>query len=157
MSHVVRHTGYLAYLRTNLFNAPKTKISLDKFTLRKLNKDELIRRGNIPVNEAYTLNDGNKEIGYFQYRSSNGQLGTLHLEKEYRGYGIMNQVLKRIILDMKYAGAKRVFAVTIPNHPYFSKIPNMEWTEPAGIDVTGSGYSIAIKDLESFIENEKTS
>lgn len=159
MSPIIKHIGIIPYLRNKLFNVSKPKIPLSNFTLQKLDEQETNEYRIRDDQTAYHLHDNklnnNEKNGYFQYKPAIGQLGIVRLDDDYRGYGIFNQVLKEVIIDdMEGNGVENVFAVTTYNHPYFSKIPNMEWKEPAGLNVTGSGYSISMNNIKSFLTEQ---
>jgi hypothetical protein len=159
MSPIIKHIGIIPYLQNKLFNTPKPKIPLSNFTLQKLDEQETNEYRIRDDQTAYHLHDNkinnNKKIGYFQYKPANGQLGIIRLDAEYRGYSIFNQVLNEVIIDdMESNGVEHVFAVTTYEHPYFSKIPNIEWKDPAGLNVTGSGYSISMSNIKSFLTEQ---
>lgn len=90
-----------------------------------------------PIDKAYSVQDDGIEVGYLQYRSATGQIGLIRLDEKYRGYGLGPQLLDIVAQD---SGTDELFAVTTPNHPFWSKRASAIWTCPAGPGVTGCGY-----------------
>ena len=39
-----------------------------------------------------------------------------------------------------FDGTTKLFVVTVENHPFWSKLPNSKFRQPAGPCVTGSGF-----------------
>src|SRR5437870_9331364 len=74
----------------------------------------------------------NGEVGYIQYTPHTGQIGLLDIIKNYRNHTLGTQLLTIAINDIKQnnTNVEEVWAVTIPNHPFWSKIMKFKPRDP---------------------------
>jgi hypothetical protein len=114
--------------------------SLSDFKIKKIYKYDdwnLVKNGEI----EYYLYNSDICIGYFNLRLKTGQIGIAVIDKEYRGYGVGLDLVKKLSKDKnEYNGNTELFAVTSENHPFWKKLPNSKYKTPADNSISGGGY-----------------
>lgn len=89
------------------------------------------------------------DIGYMSVCPSTGQIQLIRLVPKYRGMGIGRQLISVAYHDfIKDGTATELWAVTMEDHPFWSKLPGMSWMDPAHSSVTGHGYSVSLNDQD---------
>jgi GNAT superfamily N-acetyltransferase len=97
-------------------------------------------------------------VGYITYRLVTGQIGLFFINKKYQNRGLGKQILNRVITDMKHEGKTHIFAITTPNHPFWTNVFNksFQWKQRPDASVTGSGYHLDFSNLKSSNSNTQT-
>ena len=93
-----------------------------------------------------------RPVGDFVYRSSDGYVGGIFLEKPFRHQGLEQQLLLYAMRDMKAAGAKYIWEVVTEDTQYYGRLWNFSYV-PKDIcpPCTGMGYKMAIpEDIDSL-------
>ena len=126
-------------LYLNIYNKPYW--SLKDFTVKRTLRNDMWN-GLENSQVHYDLYDTNgKCVGCSSIRLATGQMCSTRLDEEYRGCKIGYELIKLATYDkIIYDNTTELWAVTTPNHPFWSKLPNARWCKPAGPNVIGSGF-----------------
>lgn len=89
-------------------------------------------------------------IGYIRYSPDTGEINRLFIDEYYRRSGLGTELVTLAIEDMERNNVKEVWAVTIDNHPFWSKLMNFKPRHPVHESVHMSGYYMPIIDFESI-------
>jgi len=106
----------------------------------------------------YDLYDSTgKRVGNSHVRLTSGQMCSTRLDEEYRGCKMGYDLVALMTNDkFDFDGTTELFVVTIKNHPFWSKLPNSEFLQPAGPRVTGSGFRFDLGISAIFHTNSIT-
>ena len=86
--------------------------------------------------------DKDVRIGYIRYYITTGQIGLFFISDDYQNRGIGKQILSKVIKELKTNKCQEIWAVTTPNHSFWSNVYNksFEYRNPAHPTVGGDGY-----------------
>ena len=153
MSRISKHIGLLNYLKSTYLGVKKPKINMNNFNVRTADKNDkeftfYLNKGD----RTYMVFDNKQpidmdKVGYINYVPSTGQVGLLWLDREYRGHGIGKYMIDLVAKDAKKEGHENIFGVTNHDNQFIKNLPNSKWKDPAGKNVTMSGYSIPVEDI----------
>lgn len=95
----------------------------------------------------YNLIIDKKNVGHMKLRLSTGQVSSIGIDNIYRNKGFAIMMLKQGIYDRYTLYNKNdLFAVTIKEHYFWSKLNHSEYFNVVDNSVTGSGYRINLKN-----------
>jgi len=95
---------------------------------------------------------GIKEIGYFNYRTTVGQVGGIYLKPEYRGRLLREQILIYMMKDMLDSGATHIWETSPPENEewisekHYTELWDFKYYAPHQLhaSVTGGGFKMPI-------------
>ena len=138
------------YSRIYNYYFPVLPLNIKHFTQVKVIKDDYwnkIPKSDIKIDFYDKLNN-DEHVGYISYRAGVGQIGLFFIDKSYQNRGLGKQILLQVIDDIKKHNATEVWAVTTPNHRFWSNVFNksFKWYEPRQLhpSVRGDGYKMKI-------------
>ena len=68
-----------------------------------------------------------KTIGYIKYHLGIGQIYELYVDNNYHNKDLENQMLKKVIFDMKCNGIYKIWTIATYNDPFWSTIYNKKF------------------------------
>ncbi len=132
----------LIKMSKSVFSPLKTKSSLKLSELTLIKSIELNAYQNVMFH-VYKYYDKNREIGTLEFCPETGQIGIIRLEPDYRSRGLGKQLIEITSATRRPYG-NTLWAVSIPNHPFWIKQKNVIWKDQMNKIVTGPGYEFEI-------------
>ena len=91
-----------------------------------------------------------KSIAYINFRLHTEQVGLFFIDSKYQNRTLGKQILLKTIYEMHQNNVPAVWAITTPDHPFWSNVFNkkFKYSSKPHPSVSGDGYSCSILDCK---------